>query len=154
MKRTVLSTASEREVDVVEIAGRTLGQRRREADGRLRGEAEIAGGVRQLAHLLGGRLDDALVTIAGIDAPQASEAVDQLMAGGIGDDGALGRCQDARAGGLVAAIGRNRMHQMGAVEFDERVAEHDDLRFSRTPGWPMQRMSEAGACCRSRQDGA
>ena len=110
-----------------------------EPPSRLGAETEVAGGVGQFAHLACGGFEDALVAVAGVDTPEPGEAVDQLVARRIGDGRPGRRFQHPDACGLMAAIGGNRMHQMGAVEFDERIAEHDLLRFSRMPDWRVRR---------------
>ncbi len=70
------------------------------------------------------RLDDALMPVAGIHAPQAREAVDELLAGRVGDGRALGRAQHAHTGLFMAAIGGDRMNPMLAIEFDQGIAQH------------------------------
>ena len=110
---------------MVKVAGRAVGQFGGEPDGRFGAEAEIAGGIGQLAHLACGGFDDAVVAIAGIDAPETGKAVYHLMARRIGDGRALGRFQHADAGLLMAAIGGDGVHKMSAVEFDKGIAQHD-----------------------------
>ncbi|MNY66242.1 hypothetical protein D3C86_2036320 [compost metagenome] len=59
------------------------------------------------------------MAIAGIDAPEAGKTVDQLVAGHVGNRGTLCRFQHANAKLFMAAEGRDRVHQMGAVELDQ-----------------------------------
>ncbi|MCY1232722.1 hypothetical protein D9M72_452310 [compost metagenome] len=131
--------AAEREIDVVEIARRALGEFRGEADRGLGAEPEIGRRIGKLAHLPGGRFDDRFVAIAGIDAPKAGKAVDQLLARSVGDRRAFCRGEYAHAEFFMAAIGGDRMDEVGAIEFDEGIAVHDDLRISRAPDWRGRR---------------
>jgi len=116
--------AAKREVDAVEVARRTLGEFGRQPDRRLGAEAEIARRIGQLAHLVRRGLDDAVLAVAGIHAPQARETVDELLAGAVGDGRALGRAQHAHSRLLMAAIGGDRMNPMLAIEFDQGIAQH------------------------------
>ena len=116
--------AAEGEVDVVEIARRQLGEPGGEADRRLRAEAEVAGRIGQGAQLALGGGDDALLAVAGVDAPEAGEAVDEGAPLGVGHGRALGGGEHADAGGLVPAPAGDRVDEMGAVEFDQRVGKH------------------------------
>ena len=61
--------AAKREIDVVEIARRAVGKLGGQPDGRFAANVEIGGGIRQFPHLLCRRLDDAVMAVAGIDAP-------------------------------------------------------------------------------------
>lgn len=131
--------AAEREINVVEVSWRAIGEFRGQPDCRLRAEAEIGGCIRKLPHLLCRRLDDAVMTVASIDAPKAGKAIDQLFAVRIGDCCTASRCQDPHAQIFVAAIGSDRMDQMRAVEFDQGIAKHEGLRISRAPDWRGQR---------------
>src|SRR6476646_8600174 len=70
---------AQREVDVVQVTGSPLCQFRRQPDRRLRAKAEIARCVGKLTHLPGSGRNDALVPIAGIDAPEPGEAVNELV---------------------------------------------------------------------------
>ncbi len=130
--------SAECEVNVVEIARSALGQCCGKPDCRLRTEAEIGRRIGKFAHLAGCRLDDRFLTVAGIDAPEAREAIDQLLARGVCNRRAFGGREDANTELLVIAIGGDRMHEMGAVEFDKGIAIHDTLRISRAPGWRGQ----------------
>ena len=94
----------EREIDVIEIPRCALGQFRGEPDSRLRAEVEIGGGVGKLAHLPGRCLDDAVVAVAGVDAPQSRETVEELPARCVGHGRSLRRFQHAHAERLMAAI--------------------------------------------------
>ncbi len=69
--------AAKREIDVVEIAGRAVGEFGGQADGGFAANVEIGGGIGQFTHLLCRRFHDAVMPIACIDAPEAGETVDQ-----------------------------------------------------------------------------
>ena len=76
--------AAEREVDMVEVARRQFGQPGGQTNGRLGAQPEIARRIGKLAQLLRCSLDDAVLSIAGVDAPQTGKPVEQSVSGGIG----------------------------------------------------------------------
>src|SRR4029077_100164 len=121
---------AEREADVVQVTGSPLRQFSCEPDRRFRAQAEIAGCVGKLAHLPGSGLDDALVPIAGIDAPEPGEPVNELVSGRVRHRRSLRRFQHLDAGSLVATVGGDRMYQMSPIELDERIAKHQNLLLS------------------------
>ena len=104
-----------------------------EANGRLGAQPEIACRVGQLAQLLRGRLDDAVLSVAGVDAPQARKPVEQGVPRRVGHRRAHGRLQHTHAHRLMAAIGRDRVNQMRAIEFDQRIRKHFFLQINRVP---------------------
>ena len=96
--------ATEREIDMVQIAGRQFGQPGGETNGRLGAQPEIACRIGQFAQLPRGCFDDAVLSVPGIDAPQTRKPVEQLMSRGIGQGRALRRFQHPHACRLMAAI--------------------------------------------------
>ncbi|MCY1223877.1 hypothetical protein D9M72_360170 [compost metagenome] len=107
--------AAEREIHVIQRAGRDLHQLVGEADRRLAAEMKVAGGVGQAAHLLGSGLHHALLAVADVDAPQAGEGVEHFVAGGVGQPRAAARRQHGGAALLVRAPGRHRVDQVCAI---------------------------------------
>jgi hypothetical protein len=87
------------------------------------------------------------MTIAGIDAPKPGKTVDQLMTGCIGDRRPRAGLDHAHADLLVGAIGGNRMHQMGAVEFDQRVAQHVYLQVQPRAWLASAKVWKGDVCC-------
>ena len=85
------------EEGMVEVARRQFGQLGRQFDGRLGGALEEAVVVGQLRHLLRRHLAQLLAAVADVDAPQAGEGIEQLVALGIPDIAALALGEDARA---------------------------------------------------------
>ena len=86
---------------------------------------EIAGRVGQFLHLLGGDVDNALLAVAHIHAPQAGKGVEQFVAGRVAQERAAGGLEDGDAAGFVRAVANNRVNQMLAVGFNERMDRHD-----------------------------
>ena len=70
---------------MVEVSRRQFGQPGGQTNGRLGPQPEIARRIGKLAQLLRCGLDDAVLSIAGIDAPQTRKPVEQSVSGGIGD---------------------------------------------------------------------
>ena len=101
-----------------------------------RPEAEVARGIGQDAKLALGGGDYALVAVAGVDAPEAREAVDERAPLGVGHGRVLGGGEQPHARGLVPAPARDGVNEMGAVEFDQRIGKHGKVssRVSRAPG--------------------
>ena len=85
------------EEGMVEVARRQFGQLGRQFDGRLGGALEEAVVVGQLRHLLRRHLAQLLAAVADVDAPQAGEGIEQLVALGIPDIAALALGEDARS---------------------------------------------------------
>ena len=65
--------------------------------------------------------DDALLAVASIHAPKASEAIDEIASLGVRHDRALGGGENADARGLVSAPADDRVDKMGSVELDQGV---------------------------------
>ena len=119
--------AAEREVGARQRGGRDLGQLGGQADRRLAGKAEVAGGVGQLAQLRGGGLHHALLAVADVHAPQAGEGVQQFVALSVGEPGTARAGQQQRAACFVLAPGGNGVDEVRAVErgkFIEAVRAH------------------------------
>jgi hypothetical protein len=115
---------AEREIHVLQRSGRYLDELLGQLDGRLRAEMEIAGRVGQFLHLLGGGVDNALLAVTHIHAPQAGERVEQFVAGRVAQKRTAGRLEDGDAACLVRAVVDDRVNQMLAVGFDERLNRH------------------------------
>ena len=81
--------ATQREVNMVQIARRQFGQPGGQPDGRIGAQPEIARRIGQFAQLSRGCINDAVLSVPGIDTPQAGEAVEQLMARDVGQRRAL-----------------------------------------------------------------
>ena len=119
--------AAEREVGARQRGGRDLGQLGGQADRRLAGKAEVAGGVGQLAQLRGGGLHHAFLAVADVHAPQAGEGVQQFVALSVGEPGTARAGQQQRAACFVLAPGGNGVDEVRAVErgkFIEAVRVH------------------------------
>src|SRR5687768_2212335 len=71
------------EIDVVEVTWRTLSKLGCQADRRFRTQPEVPGRIGELTKLAGCSLHDAVLTVSGIDAPKAGEAIHQGVPGGI-----------------------------------------------------------------------
>ncbi|MOA01019.1 hypothetical protein D3C78_1204040 [compost metagenome] len=110
---------AKREIDMVEIARRAVGEFGSKPDRRFTADVEIGSGIGQLTHLFGCRFDDAVMPVTGIDAPEAGKTVDELVTGHVGDRGAACRFQHPHTKLLMAAEGGDGVHQMGAVQFDQ-----------------------------------
>ena len=123
---------AEGEIDVVEVARRRLGEAGGEADRRLRTRAEIAGGIGQRELRLGGG-DQRLLPVAGIDAPEPGEAVEELAAGRVGDGGALPRSAP-RTPAASCPRRSDGMDEVGAVELDERAKHRGPMDQPSAPG--------------------
>ncbi|MDR8969244.1 hypothetical protein FEP58_05633 [Burkholderia multivorans] len=116
--------AAEREVHAVQRGGRERREPLGEFDRGLRTEMEVAGRVRQLRHLLGGRLDDAVAAVADVHAPQARERVEQRTAVGIAQEHAVGGFEHGHAARFVRAIVDDGMDQMVTIGFDQGGVGH------------------------------
>ena len=80
---------------------------------------EIAGGIGQLAHLRGGRLDDAFMSVTDVDAPKPGESIEQVTSGGVAHEHALGAFQHGDALGFMRAVSADGVDKMVPVEGDE-----------------------------------
>jgi len=110
-----------REEHMVKPFGRGGGEFAGKPDRRLAGEMEVAGGVRQFAHLLGRRFDDRILPVTDIDAPQPGKGIEQPVAVGIGQPHALSGFEHDCAMLLVPPERRDRMDQVIAVDIDQRT---------------------------------
>jgi len=125
--------AAQREVHMAQRCRRQFHQAGRQADRGLGREVEIAGRVRELAHLLGCRAHDAVLAVADVDAPEAGKRVEQFVAVGIGQVGAMAGDEDRGAALLVAAVIHDGMDKVGAVqrgELGKFVVVHDGVRVA------------------------
>ncbi|MCY1554713.1 hypothetical protein D9M68_913010 [compost metagenome] len=105
---------------MLQRCGRDLHQLGGQADGGLAAEVEVACGVGQLAHLFGGGLHHALLSITHVHAPQAGKGVEQLLAFAVGQPDALGAGEDVGAALFVHAPGRDGVDEVGAVQRVQR----------------------------------
>lgn len=85
---------------------------------------EIARRVGQLFHLRGGGFDNALLAVAHVHAPQAGEGVEQFIAGRVAQKRAAGGFENRDAASFVRTIVDDRVNQMLAVGFNERLNRH------------------------------
>ena len=132
--------AAEGEEDVVEVAGRQLGDLGGELDGRLVGDLEDVVD-RQLLHL---RLDgvvDLGAAVADVDGPQAGEGVDVLVALGVVDDAALGPVHDD---GLEVLHLRERRPEVPEEVLLERLPLKRARRPARRLPWLLPRVIHPG----------
>ncbi len=97
------------EEDVVEALGRDLDQRPGQLDSGLVGTAEKVVVEGQLLQLPVNGLDDLVLAVAKVAAPEAGHAVEQLVAVGIVDINVLCAVHDAAAAGRVVAQISKRM---------------------------------------------
>ncbi len=107
------------EEGMVDVARRQFGQLGGQLDGRFGGALEETVVVRQLRHLLRGRLAQLAAPVADVDAPQAGEGVEQLVTFGVPHIAAFAAGEDAgaflRQGGVVV----EGVQVMRGVEFLE-----------------------------------
>ncbi len=119
------------EIDLVQVAGRQACDLFRKGGGRRVGEI-VEGRIKvQLVELLGDRVDDFLAPVARVHAPQAADAVDQLVALAVADHGAVGADDHGARAVLFQGIQVGEgLDQMGICR-QHRVGGHVQIKFHR-----------------------
>ena len=120
----------QREIHMLQRCRRQFDQFRGKLDGGLRAEMEVARRIGQARHLPGGRVDDALMPIAGVDAPEPGECVEQFLAVCVAQENALRGFEYGHASRFMRAIADDGMDQMFAIGFDERGIRHGSVSGS------------------------
>eukprot|EP01022_Parablepharisma_sp_SALTPOND_P028594 TRINITY_DN71212_c0_g1_i1.p1 TRINITY_DN71212_c0_g1~~TRINITY_DN71212_c0_g1_i1.p1 ORF type:complete len:811 (-),score=318.58 TRINITY_DN71212_c0_g1_i1:764-3196(-) len=108
--------ATQREIDMPQRGRADVHQLLGQQDGRFAGEMEVAGGIGQALHLLGGGADDALLAVAGVDAPQAGEGIQQFLVLVVGQVGTTAGLEDDGPQFFMLAEAGDGVDQVAAVE--------------------------------------
>ena len=116
--------AAEGKVDALQGSGRQLDEFCGQPDCGLGAEMKVARGIRQSSHLLRGGPHDALVSVADIDTPEAREGIEQFIAFGVAQIGAVTRLQDPRPPPLVLAEAHDGMDEMFSIEIRQGRLSH------------------------------